>query len=87
MVKSVLYRTKPLQWYLFVSVYFWYRTPTSHPLIAYLISNSVPLVYLLTHFYYLCLLLTSLFHLFFWLFFPLILSSAASRAAHPVPLL
>ncbi len=43
MVKSVLYRTKSVQWYLFVSVYFWYITPTSHPLIAYLISNSVHL--------------------------------------------
>lgn len=35
------------------------------------ISNSVPLVYLLTYFGFLCLLLTSLFHLFFWFIFPL----------------
>lgn len=45
---------------VFVFVYFWHISPTSYPIIAYLVSNSVPHVYLFMYFG-LCLLLASLF--------------------------
>lgn len=62
MVKSVLYRTKPVQWYLLILVYFWYITPTSHLLISFIILSYLFI-------YFLCLLLTSSLHLFFFFFF------------------